>query len=1255
MLRKLLPGRGGGGPPGGAEASSREEAEAALAAWEAALGSGGEASSEPLEKALSAVLAVPPEAREPLEGALRRLAERLPAALAAPSEEAEGGSRDTLQAALSILRLGRSDSAELASALAAVVLATRRSEALEDASAEAAACAAARDDAAACPAVRLAAALQGARALAGARGLCEGALRSRGERLEAAAASLEAPRLAAQRRREEAALRRAELEAELESLNTPAQGSPVAAEDPGVALEAEVERLAALRQQLLAELDEVSLRHGDAAARQRAHMTQVDGWRLDRERALAATRGSEKEVLAELGSLERQAEACDALATRLAEVVEVQRGALDEHAPALGGAGDDVRSAAAAVLAESEAGGSARSVDGGIARELAELKRKYAALQKSKAESPAEPAPPPDPLELEVQRWEGIVAQFAKSGLGADVPSRVSAEQSLAAARKARNDAKPQLARHTTLGHKLQDAIKRQQKLESDVSAQVRVVEAAEEHLQELKAKVLAAKDLVGTLQAELRESCPKDLRPEGSEAVAFVLPDLPTTVLEADADLKAMVESPIFDKFKEAVRAAAAAQAASAGPTSAGPAGTDSGESVPVPADGDEYIDVDEEGISQVMSTTKFSGDKRELQELFKSLGLVAKKPRKVLPPTSTATQFIETFNGSGWSTLRERLTMTTSVFVCAQELGLSELTAPQSLAAVRALGWRFLISESYFNAKTQRCSAGVGVFVRDGFGLRWTDPTCKAIVPHRAIQVTVDLPGFSFNIVCAYFHVNDGVREKNLSLLSAIGAKIVEPPLTVIAADWNNSPAAVEATGFVQKLKAVILAPAAITCRTRARVQSVWEPIVHRRQEPDDGTLVANCWQWMCGMLSEFLSLTRREDVDWVSGEGAHHLLAVRVPHAGEGLCARLDRSLASVRLLLTQWSPQMSGDSEWWDTAAALAEELAAECDEVQAEHSKARDRSWKEWHISALSGSAKRMHRLTRIKKLWEPTVSSSVPGSFTSEPCQLVQEETVKLGGFWHAEVEPPEAWIPDREALQPLTQWSLGLATMSFDNSIDGLLESVLARLLRRPLPLRSVLTWLLLVLVLLLVLRWTFTNFKIFFDDNQIEHARLDAALARARGRQAEHRRARQRLELLEVGASQADLPTRAALEAALAALRDAWAARAGLGGVELQRRFEVEALIKEAEADAGCAATAEPLADLKAAWARHWAELGDAGAALAEAAGGAGTVLAGGIGTDLSELAVAERTETTEEGAVGRLPPPALPTLADDEPLLG
>eukprot|EP00959_Pyramimonas_sp_CCMP1952_P034922 731373-Pyramimonas_sp.AAC.1 len=63
----------------------------------------------------------------------------------------------------------------------------------------------------------------------------------------------------------------------------------------------------------------------------------------------------------------------------------------------------------------------------------------------------------------------------------------------------------------------------------------------------------------------------------------------------------------------------------------------------------------------------------------------------------------------------------------------------------------------------------------------------------------------------------------------------------------------------------------------------------------------------------------------------------------------------------------------------------------------------------------------MHRLTRIKKLWQPTVASVVPGHFTSAPSALLEEEALQLGRFWHATVEPPEAWIPDRECLAPLT------------------------------------------------------------------------------------------------------------------------------------------------------------------------------------------------------------------------------------------
>lgn len=121
---------------------------------------------------------------------------------------------------------------------------------------------------------------------------------------------------------------------------------------------------------------------------------------------------------------------------------------------------------------------------------------------------------------------------------------------------------------------------------------------------------------------------------------------------------------------------------------------------------------------------------------------------------------------------------------------------------------------------------------------------------------------------------------------------------------------------------------------------------------------------------------------------------------------------------------------------------------------------------------------------------------------------------------------------------------------------------------------------------------------------------ARLELALKVAGEVLAEHRRAKSTLELLEVQAPTADLPTRAELATALATLRDAWASRATLGSVELQRRAEVESFLREAsdeEARPGAAPRpTDPLADAKAAWATRWGALGDLAVTLADAAAG-------------------------------------------------
>eukprot|EP00959_Pyramimonas_sp_CCMP1952_P372007 7789767-Pyramimonas_sp.AAC.1 len=52
-----------------------------------------------------------------------------------------------------------------------------------------------------------------------------------------------------------------------------------------------------------------------------------------------------------------------------------------------------------------------------------------------------------------------------------------------------------------------------------------------------------------------------------------------------------------------------------------------------------------------------------------------------------------------------------------------------------------------------------------------------------------------------------------------------------------------------------------------------------------------------------------------------------------------------------------------------------------------------------------------------KKAWQPTVIQGAPGVFTADPHALWEDGARTLGKFWGARLEPPEAWIPDRQCF----------------------------------------------------------------------------------------------------------------------------------------------------------------------------------------------------------------------------------------------
>ena len=64
---------------------------------------------------------------------------------------------------------------------------------------------------------------------------------------------------------------------------------------------------------------------------------------------------------------------------------------------------------------------------------------------------------------------------------------------------------------------------------------------------------------------------------------------------------------------------------------------------------------------------------------------------------------------------------------------------------------------------------------------------------------------------------------------------------------------------------------------------------------------------------------------------------------------------------------------------------------EVQEAQDSEKQHRSQTWGEWQKTALQGSARAMHRFSRIFEAWTPTVAVH-QGTFTASPDKLVEAE-----------------------------------------------------------------------------------------------------------------------------------------------------------------------------------------------------------------------------------------------------------------------
>eukprot|EP00930_Biecheleria_cincta_P102945 TRINITY_DN94808_c0_g1_i1.p1 TRINITY_DN94808_c0_g1~~TRINITY_DN94808_c0_g1_i1.p1 ORF type:complete len:517 (+),score=102.56 TRINITY_DN94808_c0_g1_i1:72-1622(+) len=118
----------------------------------------------------------------------------------------------------------------------------------------------------------------------------------------------------------DAMLRYTELQQKAEAAGSCPDEYAAAMDQEGGALEREVNRLEELKKQLRASLDSTSMRHDDALARQKAHMTQVDCWRLDKDKVNKTAKQSRQETLQACEAAQHQEESCNTFVSNLKEV-----------------------------------------------------------------------------------------------------------------------------------------------------------------------------------------------------------------------------------------------------------------------------------------------------------------------------------------------------------------------------------------------------------------------------------------------------------------------------------------------------------------------------------------------------------------------------------------------------------------------------------------------------------------------------------------------------------------------------------------------------------------------------------------------------------------------------------------------------------------------------------------------------------------------------------------------------------------------
>ena len=210
----------------------------------------------------------------------------------------------------------------------------------------------------------------------------------------------------------------------------------------------------------------------------------------------------------------------------------------------------------------------------------------------------------------------------------------------------------------------------------------------------------------------------------------------------------------------------------------------------------------------------------------------------------------------------------------------------------------------------------------------------------------------------------------------------------------------------------------------------RTIFADIKRSKRRLEDFEAIREGWKWLAAAGRTARRIAKPPSKANADNKllGTHCEAIAASAYPGAGLLSRLDRAAdslkASFRSLPQGSCPEGStGEANAWLTEAlGIFDTIELEDQESEKEHTGGQAAFWAAWREEAFAKGGRGMHRATRLKEGWAPTVVKDDQGALTSAPEVILQRQSEELGRFWHSEAWAMPAWAPgSREALPAAT------------------------------------------------------------------------------------------------------------------------------------------------------------------------------------------------------------------------------------------